>query len=67
MPLMGELWPIPIATSTSNKTMLLDSNHTILNIIKSQVVNMQIPIARIRGSSMEDVIDDFKILNQQID
>lgn len=61
-----ELWPIPVATSTCNKTMILDSNHTILSVIKTSGSNVNIPIIRISGTNMESVIEDFIILNRQV-
>lgn len=66
MPSLGELWPIPVATSTCDKTLVLDSNHTVLSIIKSSDSRTSIPIVQISGTNMENIIDDFKILNQQM-
>lgn len=67
---IAELNPIPVATDlSSGRTLLLDSNHTIVNILKNlsqdSFASQSISIVRITGEGLEDVIEDFKILNRK--
>lgn len=69
LPEAKHLDPVPIATDLkSNKTLVLDSNHTIVNLIRGlgprELKRTHIPIVHIKGVDLEDVICDFKILNR---
>lgn len=64
-----QLTPVPMATDTkSGKALLLDSSHTIVNIISSSDSNklgdIELPIIRITGEGLGDIIGDYKILNR---
>lgn len=64
-----QLVPVPMATDTKGgKTLLLDSSHTIVNIISKTDSNtfgdIELPIIRISGEGLEDIIGDYKILNR---
>lgn len=60
---------VPVATDLqTGKTLILDSNHTLVHIINSagQVShNSSIPVARIIGNDLSDIVPDFYILNRK--
>ena len=67
LPPIEKIQPVPIATDLiSQKSLLLDSNHTITAILSrlKPDLSTKIDIVRIIGTSLEDVIGDFGILNR---
>lgn len=68
-PDIGLLEPVPIATDLkSGQTLMLDSNHTIANILhergRSLDKHTTLQVVRLVGSDLEDVVADFKIINR---
>lgn len=64
------LSPIPIATDNeSGKSLLLDSNHFIVNLVdrtsKDELMSYKIHVVRITGNELGTLIPDFKILNRR--
>ena len=67
LPSIEQLKPVPVATDLkSGKTLLLDSSHVITSIIATAKLDLlsEIDIVHITGTSLEDVICDFEILNR---
>lgn len=68
LPLVGSLGPIPIATDlSSGKTLILDSNHTLANMIslgKFTNTTAQLKVVEIIGRDLAPAIQDFYILNR---
>lgn len=67
LPAAKLLEPVPVATDLkSGKTLLLDSSHTITNMIMEHKLNQhsKIDIVRISGSRLDNIVSDFAILNR---
>ena len=68
LPMIGSLNPIPVATDLkSGKTLILDSNHTLANILnQSEQIDRrtQLRVVEITGRDLAAVIQDFHILNR---
>jgi hypothetical protein len=65
-----ESWnPIPVATDTaSGRTLILDSNHSVVNIISSLVGKNSgaiFPLVRIQGANLQRILPDFEIVNRK--
>jgi hypothetical protein len=66
LPDSNSLTPIPVATDlSSNKSLLLDSNHCATNLINTSDGSIDIPIIRLSGANLENIIEDFRILNRR--
>ena len=67
LPTIDKIQTVPVATDLiSQKSLLLDSNHTITATLSKLKPNLstKIDIVRIIGTGLEDVIGDFGILNK---
>lgn len=60
---------VPIASDTkSGRTLILDSNHTLVNLIHGLNTNVleqkTLSVVRIIGADLQYILDDFKIINK---
>ncbi len=66
LPEFKNITNIPVATDIeSGKTLILDSNHCLANLINQATDDFTIPIVRLKGKHLERIIIDFYILNRQ--
>ena len=67
LPPIDKIQPVPVATDLiSQKSLLLDSNHTITATLSrlNPDLSTKIDIVRLIGTNLEDIIGDFGILNK---
>lgn len=66
LPTTENMLPIPIATNIQNgRTLLLDSNHCVVTILSKATGTFTLSVVRLQGDNLENIIEDFKILNRQ--
>lgn len=68
LPPTEKIQPIPVATDLiSQKSLLLDSNHTITATLSrlNPDLSTEIDIVRLIGTNIEDIIGDIGILNRE--
>ncbi len=70
LPRLEQLDTVPIATDLmSGKTLLLDSNHTIISLVSKIDPDLlsegKLTVVRIIGRGLEEIIRDFRILNRK--
>lgn len=68
LPPIDRILPIPVATDLiSQKSLLLDSNHTITATLSrlNPDLSTKIDVVRLIGTNLEDIIGDFGILNRE--
>lgn len=68
---IAKFYPIPLATDLkSGGTLLLDSNHTLANMVheldKTTHHDIQLPVLRVSGQRLEDIVPDFYIVNRTL-